>query len=448
MRNLLVALLGLADTPTPERQTPEFHSEAHDSGGAGSRTINVPASVAKDDALIAALRRDASGTVTPPAGWIQIADFFGSPTFWTCFQKRATASEPGNYVFNITGAARSEGVIVAYGNVSVAAPIYAVSAETDATATNNITAADAAVRAKGMALHVGVANDATDTFTGITPPGGYTERVDFGNASDAKIRIGISEKSFAANGATGSAVAVAVPSAGVADNTSGFHIVLDGAKATVLLLHCNGEDGTTLFPDSSEFSHTVTANGNAQIDTAKSKFGGASALFDGTGDYLSVPDHPAFSFSSALTSDFTIELVVEVNDLGTLKTLIGKRANAAAFGPFLLQRSAANNITVSLSSNGTTYDIASAVSLGAVTTGQKYHVALSRQGTVFRGYLEGAQTSVATSAAALIVNSAAVTIGGDTDANSLNGWIDELRITKGVARYTAAFTPPTKPFEE
>ena len=49
---------------------------------------------------------------------------------------------------------------------------------------------------------------------------------------------------------------------------------------TKLLLHCNGTDGSTTFTD--EIGKTVTANGNAQIDTAQSKFGGASGLFDGT----------------------------------------------------------------------------------------------------------------------------------------------------------------------
>ena len=58
---------------------------------------------------------------------------------------------------------------------------------------------------------------------------------------------------------------------------------------TVALLHMDGADTSTTFTD--ESGKTWTANGNAQIDTAQSVFGGASGLFDGTGDYLSASDH-------------------------------------------------------------------------------------------------------------------------------------------------------------
>jgi len=60
-------------------------------------------------------------------------------------------------------------------------------------------------------------------------------------------------------------------------------------SSTKLLSHCNGADTSTSFPDSSFSAHSVTANGNAQVDTAESQFGGASALFDGSGDFLEVP---------------------------------------------------------------------------------------------------------------------------------------------------------------
>src|SRR3972149_9214360 len=63
---------------------------------------------------------------------------------------------------------------------------------------------------------------------------------------------------------------------------------------TKLLLHMDGANGSTTFTD--EMGQAVTANGNAQISTAQSKFGGASGLFDGTGDYLSVPASADWDF--------------------------------------------------------------------------------------------------------------------------------------------------------
>jgi len=71
-----------------------------------------------------------------------------------------------------------------------------------------------------------------------------------------------------------------------------------------LLLHCDGSNGSTTFTDNSPSPKTVTANGNASVSTAQSKFGGASAVFDGTGDYLSLDGSSGFAFG---TGDFTIE---------------------------------------------------------------------------------------------------------------------------------------------
>ncbi|MEJ0012775.1 MAG: hypothetical protein WDM94_09155 [Bauldia sp.] len=64
----------------------------------------------------------------------------------------------------------------------------------------------------------------------------------------------------------------------------------------------------TTFVDSSASGRTITANGNAQVDTAQAKFGGASALFDGAGDYLTVPASADFNFG---TGDFTVETLIE-----------------------------------------------------------------------------------------------------------------------------------------
>lgn len=78
---------------------------------------------------------------------------------------------------------------------------------------------------------------------------------------------------------------------------------------TVLMLHMDGTDESTTFADDSDSEHTVTANGDAQIDTAEKKFGTGAGLFDGTGDYLSVTDSAEFDFalsSSPGTIDFWI----------------------------------------------------------------------------------------------------------------------------------------------
>src|SRR5690554_3988242 len=78
-----------------------------------------------------------------------------------------------------------------------------------------------------------------------------------------------------------------------------------------LLIHADGSDGSTTFTDDSATGHTVTTSGSAQVDTAQSKFGGASALFAAGGsDYLAVADHPEFDIG---TGDFTVDLWFRIN---------------------------------------------------------------------------------------------------------------------------------------
>ncbi|MDP6925246.1 MAG: hypothetical protein R2568_10385 [Candidatus Scalindua sp.] len=73
---------------------------------------------------------------------------------------------------------------------------------------------------------------------------------------------------------------------------------------TVLLLHMDGANNSTSFTDSSDNTHSVTAYGNAKMSTSPKKFGTASASFDGSGDYLAVPDSADLNFGSG---NFTLD---------------------------------------------------------------------------------------------------------------------------------------------
>ena len=108
----------------------------------------------------------------------------------------------------------------------------------------------------------------------------------------------------------------------------------DTSYASVaLLLHCDGSNGSTTFTDSSPTPKTVTAYGNAQISTARSQFGGASALFDGSGDYLLVGAAADFKHLHDDSTDYTIEGWIYwsggSSDLTILSTAAATAANAA-----------------------------------------------------------------------------------------------------------------------
>ncbi len=221
-----------------------------------------------------------------------------------------------------------------------------------------------------------------------------------------------------------------------------------GIQNVSLLLHGNGTNGSTTITDSSPSPKTVTRFGDVQISTAQSKFGGASIAFDGNGDYLTTPRVAGIDL---LSSDFTIEFWAYPTSLSSNGAfLITDGANTSE-NSYALWRTG-STLQYFLSSNGTTWDIASAVTIGTLLSGTWQHIALTRQGSTFRGFLDGVKGTDTTSTLGLSSSFASLGIGsqpdGGNNANQYAGYIDDLRITKGIARYTANFTPPTAAFPD
>lgn len=210
--------------------------------------------------------------------------------------------------------------------------------------------------------------------------------------------------------------------------------------AAKLVLHCDGTDASTTFTDSSSSARTVTAVGNAQIDTAQFKFGTASGLFDGTGDFLTVPNHADFDFGSG---DFTIDFWIRPHVTNVQMIPMGKRANSGVVAPFAFYFPAANPLGFYSSSNGSSFDIANNRSCGNWSADTWVHIAVVRSGSTWYTFNAGTQISTWSSSATVMVNTDLLRIGADSDGFGVNGWMDEIRVSKGVARWTADFTPPT-----
>jgi len=216
-----------------------------------------------------------------------------------------------------------------------------------------------------------------------------------------------------------------------------------------LLLHGDGANGSTTITDSSPTPKTVTAVGNAQISTAQSKFGGASIAFDGTGDYLTVLSTGAPGDLGA--GNFTVELWhFLVSRLNTFPCLISNYSSFAA-GSFALfaGHSASTTTKYQLALDGSGFP--SINSTANISYNQWVHLAVVRSGSTITLYVDGTASGTVTSAATLAGTNGSLWVGttGDTLATgAINGYIDDLRITKGVARYTANFTPPTAPFPD
>ena len=203
-----------------------------------------------------------------------------------------------------------------------------------------------------------------------------------------------------------------------------------------LLLHMDGSNGSTTFTDSSSNALTVTANGNAQISTAQSKFGGASAAFDGNGDWLSSSTNSALVFG---TGDFTVEFFARWNSFSSYNSLYDSRSGGGSAAGFIILTSSAGVLSVY---SGTTFVVSST----ALSANSWYHVACTRSGSNLRLFIDGSLAGSATYANNLTDGNLIVGKTNEALSNYFNGYMDDLRITKGVARYTAAFTPPTTAF--
>jgi hypothetical protein len=194
--------------------------------------------------------------------------------------------------------------------------------------------------------------------------------------------------------------------------------------------------------DNAEMS-TLETVGNAQISTAQSKFGGGSIAFDGTGDALALPANVNLAVGSG---DFTLEMWVYGANNGSIVGGSYPRlfalGTAQTLGCFECYN-AAGTMYIEMN-NGSAITFTASTLLNSTWN----HFAIARSGSSVKAFVNGTQVGAVTNSVNL--NLAATTqswIGAiSASAGNFNGYIDDLRITKGYARYTANFTPPTAPF--
>jgi hypothetical protein len=187
--------------------------------------------------------------------------------------------------------------------------------------------------------------------------------------------------------------------------------------------------------------------GQAQISTTQSKFGGSSMYFDGTDDRI-VTDAKAVTFG---TGDFTIEFWTYLTESGGAEVLIDTASSGYA-GELSIR-------TDYIDSSRSVYVTVGGISFTATYTAATVllnnwrHWALVRSGTASNNvklYLDGTSIGQGTTTASITISTNIFAIGGAPGPTSgytnTTGYIDDFRITRGIARYTANFTPPTSAF--
>ncbi len=282
------------------------------------------------------------------------------------------------------------------------------------------------------------------------------------------IRTAAGSSSGVASGSGIGASTVAVPgaSSGVAVVTAvGLGLSVSSASATgvatatavsgndanwtsvSLLLHMNGANNSTSFPDTSSSPKTVTANGDAKITTSTSVFGGASATFDGTGDFLSIPSDSSLSLNS---STFCVEGRAKLDATTGNRTLVDFRGSGASNSSWLIYADAANrSLHVYNGVTGTTVASTGGFDLPASGTWFAWSVCHNGSSTV-QIHINGNTRASAGFASVPATDSSGLRIGmNQAGADGWLGQMDELRITKGASRYfDTNYTPASAAFPD
>ena len=217
------------------------------------------------------------------------------------------------------------------------------------------------------------------------------------------------------------------------------------------LLPFDGTNGATSTTDSSNSNHTVTFGGDAEISTAQSKFGGSSLSLDGNGDYVDLPQ----STNQFVSDDFTIEFWFRINSGAGSETvgLFGSYYTVGG-GKGIIMASHPSYPSVYFqwmygSGSGTDWAYLNKTqgTRTALSNNTWYHVAVTRSGSTWRLFLNGTQEDSVTQSDQMTDAGSTTRIGNygpsATATDGLDGYIEDLRITKGLARYTSNFTAPT-----
>ena len=218
---------------------------------------------------------------------------------------------------------------------------------------------------------------------------------------------------------------------------------------TTLLLHMDGANGSTSFTDSSASAHAATVGGNAQISTAQSKFGGGAGLFDGTDDQLAYAANTDFDLSAG---NWTIEAWIYYTGAANGEHTAIQIGGPTSYNNILLHHWSSSGKITSLSEY-VPYEAgwdSQINGLAATPVNTWKHWATVRSGDTITLYEDGVSQGTNVSTANMYTGASGwiARIGGNGDSAAFHwkGYLDEVRISKGIARWTANFTPPSAPY--
>lgn len=223
-------------------------------------------------------------------------------------------------------------------------------------------------------------------------------------------------------------------------------IIEQTVHLTKLLLPSDSDnDAQYEFIDDGNTGHTVTAVATAQTSSAQKKFGSMSLLLDGDSDYLNTLDSVDWYFG---TGNFTIDFWVRFDNLTNRQRLVGQRVDGSNIW-YVEKASAANDnkLQMAFTTGGVPKGVYTLTNPWAVATDTWYHIEFARNGATALLFINGVSQAVTENTAFAsndVANLAApLTIGQQNSTDWVDGHMDEIRISKGIARHTANFDVPT-----
>lgn len=211
------------------------------------------------------------------------------------------------------------------------------------------------------------------------------------------------------------------------------------ASSDIFLVSFDGANGATTATDEGVNSHSLTFSGGAALDNGDAKFGSTSLLLDGSDDVVTVANAPTLELAD---TDFTIEMWVKrASSQSGLHGLIMKRGTSTGWALWIDSNDPRFFVW------GCGIDFTSSAALPLNTWA---HLAVTKEGSTVKIWIDGVEraSDTWTSSGEYTTNSSDLVIGDDNTASGrhFDGRIQEIRITMGLARYTAAFTPPAASF--
>lgn len=210
---------------------------------------------------------------------------------------------------------------------------------------------------------------------------------------------------------------------------------------TSLMLHMDGSNGGTTFTDSSTNALTPSLNGTPTTSTAQKKFGTASGLFPSS-SWLQYSTLTPFQVGNA---DFTIDCLINVPSLASGFTICGLYQDSN--NGYSLNWDPTNGMYFKVVSGGSIIlDVYTVGGASGWSINTWYHVAVVRYGNVWTIYRDGTAVATLTQNTTVPTFTGSFDVGAGNLTYAANGYIDEFRFSKGIARWTANFTSPASAY--